>query len=231
MPWDGRGVPHMIFGMSTRLLRRTMPALLTGFVVGAAPPVASAAQDAPGPAIYSCRTEQGTRIVDRPVAGCIEQWELNRDGSRKRQVKRQQSDEERAQEEEQLRQEDKRRTELQAKARSDQLLVNRFPNREKHEAARREALEVNERAIATSMKRIEQLKKERKPLMDEAEFYPPPKTLPFKLKNALDANDAALEGQQALIVNQQAERARIDKRFDEQLEELKLLWARQRRAP
>lgn len=221
----------MISGMSNPARLRFRAARLMPLAALFVAPAAFAAPAESGPAIYSCRTEQGTRIVDRPVAGCLEQWELNRDGSRRRQVKRMQSDEERAQEEEQVRQEDKRRAEAQVKDRAEQVLVTRFPNREKHDAARREALEVNERAIATSMKRIEQLKKERKPLLDEAEFYPPPKTLPFKLKNALDANDAAMEGQQALIVNQQAERARIDKRFDEQLEQLKALWAKQRRAP
>ena len=187
------------------------------------------AQTAPGgPAIYSCRTEQGTRIVDRPVSGCLEQWELNRDGSKKRQLKRLQSDEERAQEEEATRKAEAKRAEEQLKTRQEQLMLNRFPNREKHDAARREALEANERAIATSQRRVEQLKKERKPLLDEAEFYVG-KQLPFKLKNALDGNDAAMEAQQALIVNQQAERQRIDKRFDEELEQLKSLWARQRR--
>lgn len=210
-------------------LRTLAPSAAIGVLLAAAWP-AAAQSSGGGPAIYSCRTEQGTRIVDRPVAGCLEQWELNRDGSKKRQVRRLQSDEERAQEEEAARRDEARRAGEQLKARQEQLLLNRFPNREKHDAARREALEANERAIATSHKRVEQLKKERKPLLEEAEFYVG-KQLPFKLKNALDGNDAAMEAQQSLIVNQEAERQRIDRRFDEELEQLKALWARKGRLP
>ena len=64
---------------------------------------------------------------------------------------------------------------------------------------------------------------ERKPLLDEAEFYAG-RTLPPKLRQALDANDAALEAQRTLVQNQQSEVVRINSLFDVELERLKRLW-------
>lgn len=63
---------------------------------------------------------------------------------------------------------------------------------------------------------------ERKPLLDEAEFYVG-KPLPLKVKNVLDSNDAALAAQESLRQNQEAELARINKNFDDQLEKLRRL--------
>ncbi len=41
----------------------------------------------------------------------------------------------------------------------------------------------------------------------------------------LDSNDAALAAQESLRQNQEAELARINKNFDDQLEKLRQLWA------
>ena len=46
-----------------------------------------------------------------------------------------------------------------------------------------------------------------------------------EVKNALDSNDAALAAQESLRQNQEAELARINKNFDDQLEKLRRLWA------
>jgi hypothetical protein len=48
--------------------------------------------------------------------------------------------------------------------------------------------------------------------------------LPPKLRQALDANDAALEAQRTLVLNQQAETGRINALFDIELDRLKRLW-------
>ena len=53
-----------------------------------------------------------------------------------------------------------------------QTLLSRYPNKEKHDAARRAALAELESSMAASQTRMEQLLKERKRLLEEAEFYP-----------------------------------------------------------
>jgi hypothetical protein len=117
--------------------------------------------------------------------------------------------------------------EKQARAeavRRDQLLLKRFPNEAEHNKARAAALEDMRAAIKASDARIAELARERKPLADEAEFYSG-KTLPAMLKQALDANDAAVAAQRDVQANQKAEMDRISKAFDSELAHLKRLWA------
>ena len=107
--------------------------------------------------------------------------------------------------------------------RRDRTLVQRYPNEAAHQRARNAALDDASKAMRLSERRIEDLTKERKPLLDEAEFYKG-KALPAKLKQLLDANDASIEAQQVLIENQKAELIRINKSFDAELARLKKLW-------
>ena len=65
---------------------------------------------------------------------------------------------------------------------------------------------------------------ERKPLLEEAEFYAG-KSLPLKLRSQLDANDASTEAQRALLQNQQVEGVRINQLFDLELTHLRRLWS------
>jgi hypothetical protein len=78
--------------------------------------------------------------------------------------------------------------------------------------------------MKASEKRMEELAAERKPLLQEMEFYKG-KPLPAKLKQQLDANDAAVEAQRSAIQNQQAELERINRLYDNELARLKRLWA------
>jgi hypothetical protein len=71
---------------------------------------------------------------------------------------------------------------------------------------------------------MEELAAERKPLLQEAEFYKG-KQLPAKLKQQLDANDAAVDAQRSAIQNQQAELERINRLYDAELARLRRLWA------
>lgn len=173
--------------------------------------------------IYKCKTTTGIRTSDRPMAGCIEQWQLNADGSQRRLVPAMQSDEERAADEARKRREDTERATRDADQRRDQNLVNRFPTRSFHDTARKNALDTVDTAIRTSQRRIERLKMERKPLDSEREFYPDG-NIPLKLKLAIDSNDALMEAQKQLIVNQQAEKERIDRSYDIELDKLRGLW-------
>jgi hypothetical protein len=49
--------------------------------------------------------------------------------------------------------------------------------------------------------------------------------LPFKLKQQLDANEAATQAQRELVENQKVELVRVNKLYDVELARLKKLWA------
>jgi Domain of unknown function (DUF4124) len=107
--------------------------------------------------------------------------------------------------------------------RRDRNLLTRFPNEAAHRKAREAALDDSRKSMQRSDVRISLLTKERKPLLDEAEFYVG-KPLPAQLKQQLDANDAAVRAQVDLLRNQQDEIKRINALFDVELERLKSLW-------
>ena len=108
--------------------------------------------------------------------------------------------------------------------RRDRNLMVRFPNEAAHRKAREAALADVRKAVKVSEARVALLATERKPLLDEAEFYVG-KPLPAKLKAQFEANDVSAEAQRALMLNQQLEMARIEKLYDAELERLKRLWA------
>jgi hypothetical protein len=108
--------------------------------------------------------------------------------------------------------------------RRDRNLLARFPNEAAHKKAREAALEDTRKSVRVSEARLEVLKKERKPLMDEAEFYVG-RTMPVKLKQQIEGNEAATDAQRSLVLNQQAELVRINTTYDSELERLKKLWS------
>jgi hypothetical protein len=189
---------------------------------------AALAQDAaPGKGIYTCTTPDGRKLTsDRPIPECTsrEQRVLNPDGSQRATLPPFLSPEERAAKEAADRRAAAERLAQQDAIRRDRALVLRYPNEAAHLRARNAALDDATKAMRLSERRIKELSAERKPLLDEAEFYKG-KPLPGKLKQALDANDAAIEAQHVLIDNQKAELVRINKGFDAELARLKKLWA------
>jgi Domain of unknown function (DUF4124) len=176
--------------------------------------------------IYQCVDANGKKLTsDRPIAACSdrEQRELRPDGSTKRVVPPTMTTEERGALEAKEREELAKRVSIKDAVRRDRLLATRFPNEATHQAAREAALNDVRRAVKLSEGRITSLTTERKPLLDEAEFYVG-KALPPKLKQALDANDAATDAQRSLLQNQQEEIVRINANFDAELERLRRLW-------
>jgi hypothetical protein len=107
--------------------------------------------------------------------------------------------------------------------RRDRNLLARFPNEAAHRKARMAALDDVKGSLRISEARLAALALERKPLLDEAEFYVG-KPLPGKLKTQLDANDASVDAQRTLVQNQKLEVVRIDALYDAELARLKLLW-------
>ena len=176
--------------------------------------------------IFTCTDASGKKLTsDRPIPECNnrEQRVLNGDGSVRRVQGPTQTADERAEaeaREQKIALEEKQKREA---IQRDRNLLARFPNEAAHRKARGDALDVVNNALRVSEARLVALAKERKPLMDEAEFYVN-QSLPSKLKAQIDANDALVEAQRALVRNQKDEVVRIEARYDAELARLKLLW-------
>jgi len=189
-------------------------------------PLAGGAWAADAP-IYSCVDASGKKLTsDRPIPECAtrEQKLHNADGSLRKIVPPTPTADERAEAEAAERRAASERAARQEAVRRDRNLVLRYPNEAAHRRAREAALDDVRKAVRTSEDRQQKLAAERKPLLDEAEFYAG-RALPAKLRQALDANDASVEAQRVLVQNQQAEEARINAAFDVELVRLKRLWA------
>ena len=177
--------------------------------------------------IFTCTDNQGRKLTsDRLIADCIgrEQRVLNRDGSVQRIIGPTMTADERADFEAR---EQRRNAEAKAQQeaiRRDRNLVQRFPNENVHTKARESALDDVRKSVQTTESRLKTLATERKPLMEEAEFYVGRK-MPAQLRQQLDANDAATEAQKSLVQNQQSEIGRINALYDSELARLKKLWA------
>ena len=213
---------------------RRRRAALQGFAVaallgGLAALQAAAAQPQASGAggIYTCVDDRGRRLTsDRPIAECTakEQQILNRDGSLKGVLPPTLTADERAAKEARDRKEAEERAAQADAVRRDRNLLQRFPDEETHQRSREAAIDTVLIAIRASELRLRNLAAERKPLMDEAEFYIG-KPLPPPLKAKFDANDAAVAAQRTSMQAQEAELERINKLYDVELERLRKLWA------
>lgn len=213
-------------------MNRTLPALRTtlGLLALAVACPWAAAQNKPAASavgIYTCIDDQGRRLTsDRPIPACThkEQRVLNRDGSLKTVKPPTLTLEERAEQEARDRKAAEARAAQADAVRRDRNLVARFPDQAAHDKARVAALDTVKLAIRASSLRLEALGLDRKPLLDEAEFYAG-KPLPVALKSQLDANDASFAAQRSAMQTQEAELVRINKLYDAELAHLKRLWA------
>ena len=215
---------------STSSPERAVARILLAALVSALPSlqVAQAAEQA-NPRIFQCVLPDGRKVTsDKPIAECMNagksQRELNRDGSEKAIFEAPPTEDEKAERERIRRQREAERTAYEIEVRRDRDMLKRFPNEAAHAKAREKALDDVATSVRNSEARIKLLLQERKPLLDEAEFYVG-KALPNKVKLGLDANDAALEAQRSLVQNQQTEVVRINALYDAELARLKKLWA------
>jgi hypothetical protein len=149
---------------------------------------------------------------------------LNRDGSVQRVVPPTLTADERAEHEAAERRAEVARAAQADAVRRDRNLVARFPNEAAHRKSREAALDTVRLAMKTTELRVRELAAERKPLLDEAEFYKG-RPMPGRLKQQFDANDAGVDAQRQAAATQEAELVRINKLYDLELERLRLLWA------
>jgi hypothetical protein len=177
--------------------------------------------------IYTCTDDKGRRLTsDRPIVDCIskEQRVLNNDGSQRKVLPPTPTAEERTEREARDREAAQRRIDQADAVRRDRNMVARYPNEATHNKAREAALDTVRVAIKATEQRLRDLVAERKPLIDEAEFYEG-RVVPTKLKIQIDANDASREAQRSAVANQQAELARINSIYDGELARMRKLWA------
>ncbi len=181
--------------------------------------VALAVAAAPASAtVFVCTTADGRTITgDRPPAECADVpiRELRADGLVRRVIEPPLTEEQRRARAEQARLAKQRHDEKRAQARQDIALLETYANEADIEVARKTALASRQAMIDRSRKRLETFAVERKKLDEETEFYVNRK-LPLKLEQAIEANESLVQAEQRLIVEMQADIARINKRFDDE---------------
>ncbi len=187
----------------------------------------AAATPANTASIFTCIDDRGRRITaDRPIPDCSakEQRELNQDGSLRRVPPPILSVDEKAEKDAR----DRRMAEAKAAqadaVRRDRNLLARFPNEAPHRKAREAALDTVRAAVKARDNRMSELAAEREPLIAEAEFYKG-RALPPKLRNQIEANDAATEAQRESAKSLEAELDRVNSLYDNELARLRRLWA------
>jgi hypothetical protein len=204
----------------------TLMVALATFAFAAAGPAGAQAPSVGG-GIYTCTNDQGRKLTsDRPIAECAhkEQLLLNRDGSVRSVIPPTYTAEERAEREARERRIAEARAALSDAVRRDRNLMARYPTEAAHAKAREQALDPVRLAVSNTEQRLKDLAAERTPLLNEAEFYVG-KPLPPRIRQQLDANDAATEAQKSAVANQGAELERVIKIYDAELERLRKLWA------
>jgi hypothetical protein len=184
--------------------------------------------EASAQSIYTCVDGKGRQQTsDRPIPECVdrEQRELNSSGTVRRHLGPTLTAQEQVLAEEKARKantEQNRRVEARRRAIA---LLARYPDQASHERVRAEALVQFEDAVRVATKHIAELGLQRKPLDTEMEFFKRnPAKAPLPLKRQLEENDANVTLQKRFIADQEAEKNRVQTRFDEELSRLKPLW-------
>lgn len=181
--------------------------------------------------IYACTDANGRRITaDRPIASCVdrEQRVLGNTGVELRRMGPTLTEQERVALEAKRRQEQAAQLRAREERLRERAVLARFPNQAVHDAARAEALAQVDDVIGVAQKHQVELKERRRKLNTELEFYQnDPKKAPANLRRQLDDNTESQEEQARFLKQQDAEKLRINQRFDVELQQLRKLWGEQ----
>ncbi len=191
------------------------------------PPPPRPGKEQPQLPIYTCVDPQGNRLSsDRPIPECSNQDQrlLNKDGTFKATVPPAQTPEEKARSDAAKRQVEQARLAREAEARRDRALLHRYPDQATHDMARAKAQEPVTKQIESAQRRLQELDVETQALAHEREAVTT-KTLPQALRARVASNEGAIEAQQTILRDQQAERERLNQQFDAELNRLRALWA------
>lgn len=179
--------------------------------------------------IYTCVDARGRSVTaDRPIAECVDraQRELTPSGVVKRHLGPTLTDHEQAAQDEKDRRLAEKRAREADEKRRDRALLQRYPARPAHEQERAAALVQVDEVIKASSKRRVELIEQRKAIANEFEFYvKDPSRAPASLRRRLEENESSLSDQKKFIADQEQEKNRVNRRFDEELARLTQLWA------
>ena len=175
--------------------------------------------------LYVCTDAKGKTITaDRPPPECanLPVRELRPDGSVRRVIEPPLTEEQRKSRADQARREYQEQETKRSQARRDIALMETYASEQEIEAARQTALAGRQMMIDRSKQRLASFATERARLENEAEFYANRK-LPDKLERAIEANKSLVQAEQRLISEMQVDMARINKRFDAELQRFREL--------
>lgn len=179
--------------------------------------------------IFTCVDAKGRRLTaDRPIAECTdrEQTELRSSGTVKRKIGPTLTASEQAAAQARERRMAEERSRQAEEKKREKALLARYPDRGEHDKERAAAIALADAAIAAANKRIAELRVERKRLDVEMEFFKNDLArAPATLKRKFEDNAHDTQAQQRFVANQEADRKRINARFDEELVKLTPLWA------
>jgi hypothetical protein len=184
--------------------------------LAALPALALAATTPAGAQMFVCTTASGKTITgDQPPPECRDRdiRELNHDGSTRRVIAAPLSREQRRRQDAEAQEKAIQEEHDLAQARRDRSLLETYGSLEEVEGAKRRALDSRRTLVERAEQRLQQYRRERKRLDDEAEFYAR-RELPVKLKNAYASNDNMIAQQEKIKSDNQAEMQRITERYD-----------------
>ncbi|MEN9905384.1 MAG: hypothetical protein RLZZ555_1949 [Pseudomonadota bacterium] len=183
--------------------------------------------------IYTCTDATGRRITsDRPIPECMGtvQRELNPSGGLRRVMPPALTASERARETERQRLEAERKARLEEEKRRNHALVMRYPDQATHDRARQEALDQIDGVTASVRQRLDRLEQQHREIAAELEFYRrDPSRAPAWLDKLEQENTRQRKLQAAYLAEQQRERERMVKAYDDELARLRELWQRTER--
>lgn len=195
-----------------------------GFILAAC-----VASNAMAQSIYTCTDAKGRKITsDRPVADCMDrsQQELTPQGTVKRVMGPALTAQERAALEEKDKVAMEWRLQAQEEKRRNRAILARYPNQASHDMQRGQALAQIDEIVKAAGKRSVELGEQRVGINADFEFYKKDTSkAPAALKRRLDENNNGTAIQQRFFADQDAEKHRVNQRFDEELARLKTLWA------
>ena len=212
--------------LRARLSPAVSPVLLLWLACGAMQAHAQSREKAPG--IFVCTDARGrTLTADRPIPDCADrqQRELSPGGNLRRTLEPEYSPREQAEREARAREAAVQASRMNDERRRERALLMRYPTPASHDRERTEAMRQIDGLIETSRKHLEELTKERQPLIGEMEFYrKDPSRAPASLRQKLQDNDDSVAVQNRFIAGQEEERKRISARFDDERTRLDALW-------
>lgn len=193
----------------------------TGFV---------AAQSAPaGGSVYTCIDRLGRRLTaDRPIPECNdrEQRVLDQTGAERRRMGPALTENERAAAEAQQQRESAERARVAEERRRERVLAARYPTPSAHDAERASVLARVDDVTAVTQKHVDDLLRDRKKLEAElAAYASTPGKAPMALRRQLAEQDQALERHRHFVAAQEAEKRRVNQRFDVERAVLQPIWA------